>query len=380
MNMSSLQVAPVSSFDSVVESDPQRIRAVFDSQLATSLRWRESTARERINRIKKLRDAMMARREAFYDAFMKDYRKSPSEVEASEFLPVRDEARQAIGRVKRWMKPTKVWPTSTMLGTSASVQYQPRGRVLIIAPWNYPLSLCFGPLVSALAAGNTAIIKPSEMTPAVSALMASIIQDIFPENEVALFQGSLPTSKALLDRGLGTVATARMPDEMREKPLGKKEQAQRAAEVAGNIAWGEGFLRDARLVEGDFRAPAAQPGGECARLERRIPDGKAGADDSGEEVPLAAGGHSGVAGGRVDRHDFLDRLHFRNLAHGDTAQDNIAVRHHADQFRIIVADRQGTDIELLHQLRGLLNIGIKLDARQRLGHDFPYFDRNTSSA
>jgi len=199
MNMSSLQVAPVSPFDSVAESDPQHIRAVFDSQLAISLRWRESTARERIERIKKLRDAMMARREAFYDAFMKDYRKSPSEVEASEFLPVMDEARHAIGRVKRWMKPTKVWPTSTMLGTSASVQYQPRGRVLIIAPWNYPLSLCFGPLVSALAAGNTAIIKPSEMTPTVSALMASIIQEIFPENEVALFQGSLPTSQALLN-------------------------------------------------------------------------------------------------------------------------------------------------------------------------------------
>ncbi|HJV85163.1 MAG TPA: aldehyde dehydrogenase family protein [Noviherbaspirillum sp.] len=183
----------------LVESDPARIKEVFASQLETALRWRVSTANERIARIRKLRDAMMAQREAFYEAFMQDYRKSPAEVEASEFLPVMDEVRHAIGRIKRWMKPHKVWPTSTMLGTSGWVQYQPRGRVLIIAPWNYPLSLCFGPLVSALAAGNTVMIKPSEMTPAVSALMGRVISEVFPQSEVALFEGGTATSQALLD-------------------------------------------------------------------------------------------------------------------------------------------------------------------------------------
>ena len=172
--------------------------AVFGAQQETALRWRESDARERIARIKRLRDAMMARREQFYAAFAQDFRKAPAEVEASEFLPVMEEIRHVLGQLKRWMKPTKMWPTTTMLGTSAWVQYQPRGRVLIIAPWNYPLSLCFGPLVSALAAGNTAIIKPSEMTPAVASLMASIIAEVFPANEVAMFEGSLPTASALL--------------------------------------------------------------------------------------------------------------------------------------------------------------------------------------
>src|SRR5574341_579942 len=106
--------------------------------------------------------------------------------------------RHAIGRVRRWMKPRRVWPTSTTLGTVSHVQYQPRGRVLIIAPWNYPLSLCFGPLVSALAAGNTAILKPSEMTPAVSAVMSRIIGETFPRNEVALFEGGVETAQRLL--------------------------------------------------------------------------------------------------------------------------------------------------------------------------------------
>lgn len=183
---------------SPAEADPARMQAVFASQQATALQWRASTARERIARIVRLREAMMARRDAFYTAFDQDYRKSPAEVEATELLPVMEEIRHVLGRLKGWMKPVRMWPTTTMLGTSAWVQYQPRGRILIIAPWNYPLSLCFGPLVSALAAGNTAIIKPSEMTPAVSALMAEVIAEVFPENEVALFEGAMATSSALL--------------------------------------------------------------------------------------------------------------------------------------------------------------------------------------
>jgi aldehyde dehydrogenase (NAD+) len=194
--MSALNV--VATPNTPLDADPARMQAVFASQQPTAIQWRSSTAKERIARIVKLRDAMMARREALYAAFHQDYRKPPAEVEASELLPVMEEIRHVLGRLKRWMKPVRPWPTTTMLGTSAWVQYQPRGRVLIIAPWNYPLSLCFGPLVSALAAGNTAIIKPSEMTPAVSAVMASIINEVFPDREVALFEGATATSTALL--------------------------------------------------------------------------------------------------------------------------------------------------------------------------------------
>ncbi|WP_290663006.1 aldehyde dehydrogenase family protein [Aquabacterium sp.] len=181
------------------ESDPAVIRQVFDRQLATALKWRESTAAERIARLKKLRDAMMARREDFYAAFAKDYSKPSAEVEGTEFMPVLDEIRHAIGSLKKWMRPTKVWPTMATAMTSAWIEYQPRGRSLIIAPWNFPLNLCFGPMVSALAAGNTVILKPSEMTPAVSVVMAEIIAATFPPEEVALFAGSLPTSQVLLD-------------------------------------------------------------------------------------------------------------------------------------------------------------------------------------
>lgn len=182
----------------IQEADPQQIQSVFASQQATAIRWRESTAEQRIARLKSLREAVLAHREDFYQAFAKDYRKPSAEVDVTELMPVLDEIRHAIGRLKQWMKPQKVKPTSLMLTTSAWIEYQPRGRVLIIAPWNYPLNLCFGPLVSALAAGNTAMIKPSEMMPNVSAVMANIIKETFTPQEVALFEGSLPTSEVLL--------------------------------------------------------------------------------------------------------------------------------------------------------------------------------------
>ncbi len=187
-----LQQAPI--FDTPAE----QMQATFDVQLPKALSLRSSAAAQRIERIKALREALLAQREALYAAFAQDMRKSKAEVEATELLPVLDEMRHAIGSLKGWMKPKRVWPTSTSLGLKARIHYQSRGRVLIIAPWNYPLNLCLGPLVSALAAGNTAILKPSEMTPHVSALVGKLIASVFDSSEVALFEGAMATSQALL--------------------------------------------------------------------------------------------------------------------------------------------------------------------------------------
>lgn len=174
------------------------MQKAFESQLPTALRWRESSADERIARIRRLRDALLAQREALYEAFHGDFAKPPAEVEGSELLPLMDEMRHAIGNLRAWMRPKRAPSAITMLGTSARIEYQPRGRVLLIAPWNYPLSLCLGPLVTALAAGNTAILKPSEMAPAVGALVKRIVEAAFPPNEVAVFEGGPEVSTALL--------------------------------------------------------------------------------------------------------------------------------------------------------------------------------------
>jgi aldehyde dehydrogenase (NAD+) len=174
------------------------MRAAFEAQAPVALHLRESTAQERIAHIKRLRAAMLAKREAFYAAFAQDMHKSKAEVEGAEFMPVLDEMRHAIGSLKRWMKPQSVTPVLTSVGSKAQVQMQPRGRVLIIAPWNYPLNQCFCPLISAIAAGNTVILKPSEMTPTVSRLMGEIIAQVFEPTHVAYFEGGQATSTALL--------------------------------------------------------------------------------------------------------------------------------------------------------------------------------------
>jgi aldehyde dehydrogenase (NAD+) len=179
-----------------VEAEIQR---VFERQRETALRLRSSSADERKAKIRKLKDAVLAHTEQFYEAGYADFKKPPAEIDLTELLTVVAEANDALRKLGKWMKPTRVWPSRAAVGLKGWVQYQPKGRCLIISPWNYPVNLTFGPLVSAIAAGNTAILKPSEMTPHLSALMTRIVRQIFPEDEVAIFEGDAKVSTALLD-------------------------------------------------------------------------------------------------------------------------------------------------------------------------------------
>ena len=174
-----------------------RMEEVFERQAATALRLRSSTAQERIAKIRKLRDAVIAHTEDWYAAAYADFRKPAGEVDLAEILPICVEANDAIRHLKKWMKPSRVWPTLLTLGTRSHVQYLPRGRCLIIGPFNYPVNLTLGPLVSAIAAGNTVIIKPSELTPRLSGLICQVLREVFPEDEVAAFEGEADVAQAL---------------------------------------------------------------------------------------------------------------------------------------------------------------------------------------
>lgn len=174
------------------------IRRVFELQRATALRLRTSTLEKRLLKITRLRDALLAHRDEIRAAALKDFRKPAAEVDLTEILPIVMEANDARRHLKKWMKPKGVMPTQMMFGTKGYVQYEPKGRCLIISPWNYPVNLTFGPLVSCIAAGNTAILKPSEMTPNLSAVMVRITRSIFDEDEVAIFEGDANVSTTLL--------------------------------------------------------------------------------------------------------------------------------------------------------------------------------------
>ncbi|MES2683699.1 MAG: aldehyde dehydrogenase family protein [Pseudomonadota bacterium] len=174
------------------------VRRVFERQFDTAIRLRRSSADERIAKIKKLKDAVLAHSAQFQEAMFKDFKKPAVEVDLTEILPVIAEANDAIRHTRKRMKPQGVWPTILTGGLKGYIQYEPRGRCLIIAPWNYPVNLCLSPLVSALSAGNTAILKPSEMTPHTTAVIVKLIREIFTEDEVAIFEGDAATSTALL--------------------------------------------------------------------------------------------------------------------------------------------------------------------------------------
>ena len=174
------------------------IRRVFDRQRETALRLRTSTCAERLAKVTRLRDAVLAHREDIRAAALRDFRKPPAEVDLTEVLPIVMEANDARRHLKKWMRAKSVLPTQMMFGTKGYMQYEPKGRCLIISPWNYPVNLTFGPLVSCIAAGNTAILKPSEMTPHLSAVMVKITREIFSEDEVAIFEGDAPVSTMLL--------------------------------------------------------------------------------------------------------------------------------------------------------------------------------------
>lgn len=187
---------PAASADAAQHSEIQR---VFARQRETALRLRSSTREERAAKIRKLKAAVLAAKNDFYEAGMRDFKKPAAEVDLTEILPIVAEANDALRHLRRWMKPQRVYPTMMMFGTQAWVQHEPRGRCLIISPWNYPANLTFGPLVSALAAGNTVILKPSEMTPHTTAVMVRLVRELFSEDEVAIFDGDASVSTALLD-------------------------------------------------------------------------------------------------------------------------------------------------------------------------------------
>ena len=155
-------------------------------------------AAERRQVLKSLLETLQHREVEILAALRSDLGKPPVEAFATELLMVEKEIRLALKKMKRWMRPEKVkTPLIHKPGTSRVVA-EPFGSVLIISPWNYPFQLLFAPLVSALAAGNTAVLKPSELAPATTAEIVRIVRKVFRPEQVAVVAGGVPETTALL--------------------------------------------------------------------------------------------------------------------------------------------------------------------------------------
>ena len=173
--------------------------ALFTAQKAGAAARRASFGlRDRLAALDRLAAAVRQNEGALVAALQADLGRPEAEAILLDYLTVLQEIRHTRRHLRRWMAPRRVWPTLPGFGASARIVPQPRGVCLIIAPWNLPFGLALGPLVSCLAAGNSAILKPSEMTPATSALIARLIAQTFPPDLVTVVEGDKTVAEQLL--------------------------------------------------------------------------------------------------------------------------------------------------------------------------------------
>lgn len=176
-----------------------KYQSVFDQLSANAITIGSTNHQERKAKILKIEKTLLKYRKEIQEALFKDFRKHESEVDLSEIFPILKEASFVRKRLKKWMTPVRVPSPITLLGSTSKIRYESKGVVLIISPWNFPINLTFGPLISAVAAGNVIVLKPSEHTPHSSAITKKIIEEIFPANEVVVIEGGVEDAKALLD-------------------------------------------------------------------------------------------------------------------------------------------------------------------------------------
>ena len=181
-----------------MNDDLSKIKGLFSSQLEKHCSLAKSTHGDRKQKLKRLLDNFMSMEQEAIDALSLDMKKSPTESIISEVLGVKAEADFAIQNLKKWMRSKRVPSPSTILFTSGWVRPEPKGSILILSPWNYPILLCLNPLIAAIASGNTAVIKPSEFTPASGAFLKKLIERTFDPNEVAVVLGDEKTAIELL--------------------------------------------------------------------------------------------------------------------------------------------------------------------------------------
>jgi aldehyde dehydrogenase (NAD+) len=192
-----------------VQSIIQKQRSFFNTGKTKPIEFR-------LEQLAKLKQAVKDREKQIIEALKQDLNKSEFESYATEIGFLYEEINMMMKHLRTWAKPRKVKTPMTHIGGSSYIYPEPYGVTLIIAPWNYPFQLQLAPLVGAMAAGNGAVLKPSELTSNVSALLFELVQATFEEGYIAVVEGGVEVSQALLEEKFdyifftGSVAVGRM--------------------------------------------------------------------------------------------------------------------------------------------------------------------------
>lgn len=168
------------------------MRALLEKQKAANIREGIPSAQLRSDRLDRCIASLLKYQDKIADALCADFgHRSKDQSMFTDVVASIDSLKHAKKHLARWMKPEKRKPISPLglFGAKARVEYQPKGVVGIVAPWNFPVNLTYIPLAGILAAGNRAMIKPSEFTPETSDVMKVMVNEYFDDSEIEVFTG-----------------------------------------------------------------------------------------------------------------------------------------------------------------------------------------------
>ncbi len=185
------QVIEIPAFEAEVQQLVKNQRAYFMSNATRPVEFR-------LKQLKKLKALLLQYEEEMHEAIFNDFGKSKYENQLTEFFPLIDEINIAIKNLKKWMQHKSVKTNLLNFPAKSYLVPEPLGVTLVIGAWNFPYNLSLTPLVGSMAAGNTTILKPSELPVETSKIMAKIINENFDPNYLRVVEGAIPETTALL--------------------------------------------------------------------------------------------------------------------------------------------------------------------------------------
>ncbi|MDT7731658.1 MAG: aldehyde dehydrogenase, partial [Mycobacterium sp.] len=194
--MTTESVAPeaVKAETTDIPATVRRLRETFKSGRTRSLEWRKQ-------QLQALEKMMVENEAAVAAALEQDLGRKPFEAWLADIASTAGEAKDAAKNVRKWMRRKYRMLEMSQLPGRGWIEYEPYGTVLVIGAWNFPFVLTLGPAVGAIAAGNTVVLKPSEVCPASSALMAELVPKYLDNDAIAVIEGDGSVSQELIAQG-----------------------------------------------------------------------------------------------------------------------------------------------------------------------------------
>jgi aldehyde dehydrogenase (NAD+) len=171
---------------------------VFEAHKAHKRSMRNTSPAYRLERLRKIKSLILSRKDDIARAINMDFHKPSVETDLTEILPVLTMINLLEKKLPEWMQDKKVGSPLLFKGSKSWIRKEGKGNCLILSPWNYPFQLTMYPVLTAFAAGNTCIVKPSEYTPNTNKIVTELFSNVFSEEEVTVLEGDASVSTELL--------------------------------------------------------------------------------------------------------------------------------------------------------------------------------------